>query len=677
LTWVLGVSFGHDASACLLRNGEVAFHIEEERLTRVKNAVPKALRDLWPDFAGHFGYFPWASVSYCLHAAKIGIDELDALVLPDDAYAGSILEIVPMKDRRKVLVADEPVGGAHHYRHGLSAFLASPFESSAVLVIDGDGSVAAGGYEAESGYIFGSREGPCEQVFKNRYPVEGLRAGLRAGLGWTYDYASAVLGFVNTRIGYLSEPGKTMGLAPYGRAGTGDGSDWIRCDGFQVDFSGFHAWLIGTGLFKLMSFENRDRALVQNEGAIAQDAKDLASRVQSELERAILHLAEHLQAATGAKNLCLAGGVALNSVANGKLLHSRAFERIFIQPASADDGQAIGLAYWGHGKVAASVRIPPIRHAFGGRTYAASEIAELVSASGLRVTEFNEDLGLCADAAAELAAGKIIGWFQGGSEYGPRSLGHRSILACPRREEMKDHLNARVKFREPFRPFAPSVLVERCAEIFELETESPYMLLVAQVRPAWRARVPAIAHVDGSARIQTVDAAIDPLFHQLISAFEAATGVPLVLNTSFNLRGMPIVETPKDALQCFLYTEMDALYLGRQKVHRPDGAQIVPRIAPRWRFVAENEIASSGVKAQSFRFETAANGGPRVVPVRPSPELAALSAALERGCTLGEALCATLDSHRPEPTLLASTVSLVQGLLRSGALRVGVGSLEL
>jgi carbamoyltransferase len=675
VTNILGVYTGHDQSVCLLKDGEIAFLIEEERLTRVKHGLPKAVRNLWADFNGAFGYFPWASVAYCLDAAGLGIDELDAIVLPEDAVGTAMASLIPIKDKRKILVSNEPAGGEHHYRHALSAFLASPFERAAVLVVDGDGSIDKNAYEAETGYFFKDRKPRHREVFKNRYPVGGMPSGLRGGLGWTYDYVSAVLGFVNTKIAYLSEPGKTMGLAPYGRANPALGS-WIARDGWKLDFQAFHEWLVTSGLANLVSFESREKALVQNENAIAQDARDLAWKVQAELEAVMVHFAERLQADTGAKDLCLAGGVALNSVANGLIVKRGIFERVFVQPAAADNGQAIGLAYWGHGKVAEKTPILPIRHAFGGKPYPADEVRALLKASGLPFSELPDDAALAKDAASELLASKIVGWFQGGSEYGPRALGHRSILADPRAPGMKDHLNARVKFREPFRPFAPSALRERAAEVFDLKGESPYMLIVADVREEWRARVPAITHVDGTARVQTVDREVDPLYHALISAFAASAGVPLVLNTSFNLRGMPVVETPRDALQCFLYTEMDALYLGRFKVGRPDAARLVPVVAPGWRFVVENEIGWGGT-ALRVRYESGSGDKKKTVPVRPLPALVGLGTALDGKRTLKDALTAVNGGVSPDADALAASVVFVQGLLRAGALKLRLGSLEL
>jgi hypothetical protein len=357
--------------------------------------------------------------------------------------------------------------------------------------------------------------------------------------------------------------------------------------------------------------------LATQPGGVSQYAKDLAFKVQSELEGAVLHLAKEMKRVTGAANLCFAGGVALNSVANGLIARQAGFERIFIPPAAHDGGQAMGLAYHGclmltsgtgylqhsnggssrkqsNGQSALSVK--PMKHAYCGRSYPESEIQDLLLASGLPFTELPNEDELVESAAENLARRKIVGWFNGGSEVGPRALGHRSILANPDREEMKDQLNNRVKFRESFRPFAPSVLREKASEVFELDQESPYMLLVVPVRETWKPCVPAITHVDGTARVQTVDREIEPLYHKLISAFERRTAIPLVLNTSFNLRGMPIVESPIDALQCFLYTDMDSLYLGRYHVEQPLPSYLMPSKAPGWELAACRDIESNASK---------------------------------------------------------------------------------
>ncbi|MCO5169310.1 MAG: carbamoyltransferase [Planctomycetes bacterium] len=674
MTAVLGIYTGHDPAVCLVVDGQVAVMIEEERLTRVKHGLPKSVRDLWPRFGGRFGYFPWASVAYCLDAARLGIDDLDAIVLPEDATACDMAGLLPVKDRSRILVSTEPAHGAHHHRHALSAFLASPFDRAAVLVVDGDGTVSPEGYEAESGYLFEDRARFGREVFKNRYP-QGQ--GLRAGLGWLYEYASAILGFVNTRVGYLGEPGKTMGLAPYGGPSPALEDPWVvPGEGFALDFAPFHAWLAATGNHKRLRFDSRERALVIEESAIPREAADLAWKAQAELERGLLHLVGRLHAATGARDLCIAGGVGLNSVANARIVREGPFERVFIQPAAHDAGQAIGLAYEGWLRLGERGRaLPPLaptRHAYSGRPHDDAELAALLDQAALPYTRLADDAALADDCAAELAQGRIVGWFQGGSEHGPRALGHRSILADPRDPGMKDRLNARVKFREGFRPFAPSVLRARAAEVFELEGESPYMLLVVPVREAWRARVPAITHVDGTARVQTVDPEVEPRYHALIEAFARRTGVPLVLNTSFNLRGMPIVESPRDALQCFLYTDMDALYLGRLKVRRPDARRLVPSAAPGWRFVVENELSWGGQRTR-VRYQ---RGDDEQVEVRPVPELVTLCSLLDGKRSLHEAL-ATALGQEPPPDVLAACVTLLQMLLRQGALRLRLGAMEL
>ena len=672
MTTVLGIYTGHDQSACLVRDGEILVAIEEERLTRVKHSLPKDLRDLWPRFRGRFGYFPWASLSYCLEAGGLGLDELDALVLSEDAASTDLVSILPLKDKSKILIASEPVGGAHHYRHALSTFLASPFSEAAVLVMDGDGGVTSEGYEAETGYRFSDRRGSYEEVFKNRYP---LGEGLRGGLGWTYDYVSAILGFVATEIGYLSQPGKTMGLAPYGAPSPELAEPWIESQGFKLDFAPFHEWLEAAGHSERLRFDSRERALIQSEAQISRQAKDLAWKVQHELEEAALHLARELHAATGAKQLCLAGGVALNSVANGRIAREGPFEEVFVQPAADDRGQAIGLAYQGYLKLQAARDAPevaPIAHAYGGKRYPDKACKLLLKRAMLSYRELKGPT-LAREAAAKLAAGQIVAWFQGGSELGPRALGHRSILADPRQADMKERLNARVKFRESFRPFAPSVLAERAAEVFELAGQSPYMLQVAPVREPWRARVPAIVHEDGTARVQTVTAASQPTYRALIEAFAEQTGVPLLLNTSFNLRGEPIVESPEDALRTFCYTEIDVLYLGPYEVKAPASSRVFPRLATGWELVVENRIDRGDPRLKVW-FEEAESA--KKVPVRPLPELVALVTALDGKRSLQEAMQVALEGA-PAPDVAKACERFVRLMLRSGPLALRVGDLDL
>jgi carbamoyltransferase len=290
--------------------------------------------------------------------------------------------------------------------------------------------------------------------------------------------------------------------------------------------------------------------------------KNLAWQIQDDSEMVLLARAKWLRETTGAKNLCLAGGVALNCVANGRLAREAGFENIWIQPAAGDDGIAIGCAYYGQLAVQKKPRASVISHAYYGKEYTEEDVREATGRTLVRLaTHGTQSENICRDTAKVLADGKIVGWFQGRSEFGPRALGNRSIIADPRTAEMKDILNKRVKFRQAFRPFAPIVLAERENEIFEGGHDSPYMLLAKPVRPEWRDKIPSIVHVDGTARVQTVRRETNEPLYRLLKEFEAITGVPVLLNTSFNVKGEPIVETPRNAVECFLTTGIDYLAL--------------------------------------------------------------------------------------------------------------------
>ena len=290
--------------------------------------------------------------------------------------------------------------------------------------------------------------------------------------------------------------------------------------------------------------------------------EDLAWRVQDDTENVLLARTRWLRETTGAKNLCLAGGVALNCVANGRIAREGGFENVWIQPAAGDDGIAIGCAFYGWLEILKRPRGFVMEHAFVGRRYGDHEIVNALQKPLVRiqVNAVNSD-DICRDTAKLLADQKVIGWFQGPSEFGPRALGNRSLLADPRRAEMKNILNSRVKHRQAFRPFAPIVLAERMTDIFEGEEDSPFMLIAKAVRAEWRERIPGIVHVDGTARVQTVREATNPKLYRLLKEFEALTGVPVLINTSFNVKGEPIVETPQDAVICFLTTGIDNLVL--------------------------------------------------------------------------------------------------------------------
>jgi len=288
----------------------------------------------------------------------------------------------------------------------------------------------------------------------------------------------------------------------------------------------------------------------------------LAWRIQDDTENVLLARARWLRETTGAKNLCIAGGVALNCVANGRIAREAGFENVWIQPAAGDDGIAIGCAYYGYLALQNNPRSYVLNNAYFGRAYTDAEINAVTNKRLVHlVTDSMPSTNICGETAKVLSEGNVVGWFQGRSEFGPRALGNRSIIADPRKAEMKDILNKRVKHRQAFRPFAPIVLAERAREIFEGDEDSPYMLIAKRVRPEWRDKIPAIVHVDGTARVQTVRQDQNEVLYRLLKEFDAITGVPVLINTSFNVKGEPIVETPEDAMECFLSTGIDFLAL--------------------------------------------------------------------------------------------------------------------
>ncbi|MEM7310562.1 MAG: carbamoyltransferase C-terminal domain-containing protein [Planctomycetota bacterium] len=662
---VLGVYLGHDLGACLLQGGAIVAAIEEERLNRFRHGRPNKVAGLWPEFAGRFGYVPWASITYCLRTAELGLNELDLIMFGDEiwgaAAASTVNELVPVRDARKVMFTPRLEGGAHHYHHALSAFLSSPFPSAAVLVVDGDGTRGRQGYEAESGFYFEDRTHRGTSVFKNCYE-ESLP---RAGVGWMYEQVTLLLGFGNSDV-YVAEPGKTMGLAPYGQRHPDLREPWLAFSGHSVDFAGFHDWVERYGLSDAV-LPGRASAPFSVDGAtqggLGGFGADIALKAQSELERAMLHLARFLRESTGATRLCLAGGVALNAVANGLIRRSGLFEEVFVVPPANDSGQAVGLAYHAHLTLQesnpGSPDVAPMDSAFLGREYSPADVDDVVRRSRIEWTEFDKGR-LERDAASRLARGDIVGWFQGRSEFGPRALGNRSVLADPRPAAMKDRINSLIKHREAFRPFAPAVLAERAEEVFEMSGPSPFMQFVAPVRESWRGLVPAIVHVDGTARLQTVSADRQPLLHSLISEFEVSTGVPLLLNTSFNLCGMPIVETPFDALECFVMSELDVLYLGGVRLLPP----LLDLVVPDW------NVSWSLVRRQGEPPHVewdCPSGRKRSLEIAES-----LSSALE--AVNGEESVASLaGGGRREQVAVGR---MMRHLCRAGAVKLRVGALE-
>ncbi|MBV8752197.1 MAG: carbamoyltransferase, partial [Hyphomicrobiales bacterium] len=583
---ILGISaFYHDSAACLLADGRIVAAAQEERFTRKK----------------HDASFPHHAARYCLEAGRVGIGEIDYVAFYDKPFLKferlleTYLAFAPrgfrsfrmamplwLKEKlfQKIVLRDElkKLGpGAdverllfaeHHQSHAASAFFASPFAEAAVLTMDG-----VGEWTTTSAGI--GRAGHLEILKELHFPHS---------LGLLYSALTYHLGFKVNSGEY-----KVMGLAPYGEPK-------------HVDLFFDHLMdLKPDGTFRLdMDYFDYCTGLTMTNGAfdalfgaaprkpnelLSQWHMDIAASLQKVTEEAMLRLARSLARETGAKNLCLAGGVALNCVGNGKVLRDGQFERIWIQPAAGDAGGAVGAALAAYhqfkGQPRNAAANDGMSGAFLGPEYAQADIEQRLKAAGARFAVLDE-AEMVETTAKALADQLAIGWFQGRMEFGPRSLGARSILGDPRSPTMQKNLNLKVKYRESFRPFAPAVLREDVADWFELESDSPYMLLVADVRKdrrremnaaeqllfgidklnVSRSEIPAVTHIDYSARIQTVSEATNPLFHRLLREFKRLTGCPVLVNTSFNVRGEPIVCTPEDAFRCFMGSDIELLVAG-------------------------------------------------------------------------------------------------------------------
>jgi carbamoyltransferase len=435
--------------------------------------------------------------------------------------------------------------------HAASCFLVSPFQEAAILTVDGVGEWATAS--------FGVGKGTDITLFKEiRFPHS---------LGLLYSAFTYYLGFKVNSAEY-----KVMGLAPYGKP--------VHFDRIMKDM----VHLNPDGSFKLdMKYFSYDHGLRMTDGAfdeffggpprkpeawMNEREFDIAASIQKVCEEVVLTMARHIHKETGLTNLCMAGGVALNCVANGRVIRETPMKQLFVQPAAGDAGGAVGVAHYLYNTLEKQPRGKPWTHAYLGPAYGDAEIKQYLDGAGAKYHELARE-ELLRRTAKAIADGHVVGWFQGRLEFGPRALGGRSILADPRDPKMRDTLNMKIKFREGFRPFAPSALAEKASEWFELDCESPYMLLVAPVREGKRV-IPSVTHVDHSARIQTVTRETSPLYYDLIAAFEKQTGVPLLINTSFNVRGEPIVCTPHDAYLCFMRTHMDDLVLGPYLLEKPE-----------------------------------------------------------------------------------------------------------
>jgi carbamoyltransferase len=581
---VLGINAFHgDASAVLIRDGALVAGVEEERLNRVK----------------HWAGFPGRAVAAVLQEAGSDLGAVAHVAVSRDPRA-HLLEkalfafrrrpgLAAVKDRLQNLrhVADLPSrlrdlghgrfeGAAHnvehHRAHAASAFYCSPFEEAACLTVDGFGDFLS----SLSAVGRGSRLEVLDEVM---FPHS---------LGILYTAVTQFLGFPSYGDEY-----KVMALASFGRASflekmrkivrlTEEGGFETNLDYFRHASEGVTmSWDDGApALGPLWSrrFEEEFGPARRPDAPLRERDHDLAASLQAVYEEALFHRLRWLQKRTGLRTLCLAGGCALNSVANGKVGALTGFTDVFVQPAAGDAGTALGAALhvWHH--ELGQPRRFVMRHAYFGPEYSEERIAAALRArlpgldaegrSGAhRARRWPDEQGLTRDTAAALSRGAIVGWFQGRGEWGPRALGNRSILADPRSAEVKDVLNARVKRREAFRPFAPSILEERVNDWFDGAPADPFMVTVHPVRPAQRPKIPAVTHVDGTARLQAVSRETNPRFWSLIRAFEEETGVPILLNTSFN-ESEPIVHTPEEALDCFLRTRMDRLVLGDWTVDR-------------------------------------------------------------------------------------------------------------
>jgi carbamoyltransferase len=577
---ILGVSaFYHDSAACLVRDGEIIAAAQEERFTRKK----------------HDPRFPEQAAAYCLREGGIDINGVDYVAFYDKPFVKferllmTYLAIAPrgltsfirqmpgwLKEKlfmrntiRRILgYQGRILFASHHQSHAAAAFFPSPYEEAAIITLDGVGEWATTTY----GIGKGNRVEILKQV---NFPHS---------LGLLYSAFTYFTGFKVNSGEY-----KLMGLAPYGEPTyvmpilkelidiKEDGSFRLNLDYFD-----YCAGLRMTNE-KFAKLFGGPRRLPETK--LTQREMDMARSIQLVTEEIILRIARHLHRQTHMKYLCLAGGVALNCVANGRVLREGPFEDVWIQPSASDAGNALGCALLAWHQLLGNPRVADSRRqkaSYLGPAFSDDEIQAYLDANGIPYTRFNTAEELC-DAVADLIAGEhIVGWFQGRMEFGPRALGARSILGDPRSREMQSVLNLKIKFRESFRPFAPTAMIEHVSECFDLDRESPYMLLVAPVNrerlrtltpeeqdaqgfaklKVIRSDLPAITHVDNSARIQTVDKRDNPLFHRLIERFYEKTGCPTVINTSYNVRGEPIVCNPQEAFVCFMRTRMDYLVMG-------------------------------------------------------------------------------------------------------------------
>ena len=577
---ILGINAYHgDSSAAIIRDGQLVAAVEEERFRRIK----------------HWAGLPTEAIKFCLKEAGLRFGDLEHVAINLNPKVNHLRRLLFILQRRPDIrliferlrklkkarsvhqsLADafpgEPMRAQvhhieHHLAHIASSYLCSPFQDAVNLSVDGFGDFASAAW------------GPGEN---GRMKIDG-RVYFPHSLGMFYSALTQHLGFP-----HFGDEYKIMGLAPYGQPAfmpemrkivqiQGDGSFKLGLDYFRHHRENVpYSWDNGSpevGTLFAPALEDLLGPARAKDAPLEQKHKDLARSIQAMYEEAFFALVNKLHQRYGGDNLTLSGGCAMNSVANGKVLLQTPFKQVYIQSAAGDAGGAIGSALVAAQQLGETRRFH-MRHAYYGPEYSEDQFKALlggeaarINEAGCEVLEFGDAAKLCQTTAQAISEGKVIGWFQGRMEWGPRALGNRSILGDPRRANMKDILNDKIKRRESFRPFAPSVLREEVSAWFEQEADVPFMMQVFQVREEKRATIPATTHADGSGRLQTVHADTNPLYHSLISAFRDITGVPMVLNTSFN-ENEPVVCRPEEALECFLRTKMDVLVLGWWMVRR-------------------------------------------------------------------------------------------------------------
>lgn len=550
----LGINYTrmHDSAACIARDGQIQFAVAEERISRVK----------------HDARFPSNAIRACLNLTGVAASKIDEVCFGwPTQWPGFLHDLKCLATGRLPLTAkgifttvnhcfdmwNEEAGAGrfkqefpgvkprfrfvdHHFAHAASAYFLSGFENAAVVILDGRGA-----WEATS--IWHGHGGRLHHVLTIPFPNS---------IGLFYSQFTGYLGFQSN-----SDEWKVMGLAPYGEPGI-DLSPFIapEVNPYRVNYKA----LLGNDGASFSGMISLLGAPRVPESSITDHHKNIAYAVQDACERAMLSVVRLATEKAGTKNVCLAGGVALNSKANGKIATSGVVDKIFVQPAASDDGVALGAALIPYLDDSQKLLVTGMRHAYLGPSFDDEFIASTLKAYKIRYSELSDPAAIAAEL---LATGKILGWYQGRMEFGPRALGNRSILADPRDPKMNIRVNNAVKFRESWRPFAPSMIKEAAPEYIESAYDSPFMILTANVRPEKRGVIPAVTHVDGSARPHTVEKEINPLYYRLIEEFGNRTGVPVLMNTSFNLRGEAIVNSPTDAIQTFVSSGLDALVMGR------------------------------------------------------------------------------------------------------------------